>query len=511
MREGTQEKLSGKVYLVGAGPGDPGLITVKGLRCLQEAQVVLYDRLLDPSLLEAAPESAERVYVGKERNRQAMTQHEINRFLIDQASEGKVVVRLKGGDPFVFGRGGEEALALAQSGIPFEVVPGITSAIAAATYAGIPLTHRKVSSSFTVVSGSEDPSKSESSVHWDALARTGGTLVVLMGWAPLQSILDTLGKEGMPSTTPVALVQWGTWPQQTTVTGCLEDVVARGKAAGLEPPVAAVIGPVVDLRRELGWFDRRPLFGKKVLVTRSRTQASKFRALLEKLGAQPIEIPSIQIAPLEDYKELDSALARLGDFQWVIFASGNAVDSVFTRLGLQGRDSRAFGGVKVGAIGPATAETLSRRGIIADFVPTRPVSEVVLSELAGSDWTGAAVLLPGADIGRDALAQGLAGRGARVERIAAYRTVPAEGMGARARETLGKGVDVVTFTSSSTVRNLLGMLDGELAALEQSKIACIGPTTAATATELGLRVDLVAGVHTVEGLVDALVQHFAAT
>ena len=501
--------MPGKVYLVGAGPGDPGLITMKGARCLEQAQVVLYDRLLDPSLLDLAPESARRVFVGKERDRQAMSQSEINQFLVDEGKAGNVVVRLKGGDPFVFGRGGEEALALAQNGVSFEVVPGVTSAVAAPAYAGIPLTHRGAASCFTVVSGSEDPSKPNSSVNWEALARTGGTLVVLMGWQPLQSIFDTLIKEDMSPQTPVALVQWGTWPQQATVTGTLENAVALGKTTGLRPPVAAVIGPVVDLRQELSWFDQRPLFGKKVLITRSRTQASQFRLLLEELGAQPVEIPAIQTVDLEDFTELDSALFRLGEFQWAIFASINAVDSVFERLRLLGKDSRAFGGVKVGAIGPATSNALADRGITPDFVPSRSVSEVVLSELEGMDWTGVPVLLPVADIGRDALARGLSQRGAKVERIGAYRTIPTDGMAEKTRSTLEQNVDFVTFTSSSTVQNLLSMLDGDRRALERSKIACIGPTTAATAEQMGLRVDLVAPVHTVQGLVDALVEHCA--
>jgi len=491
---------------VGAGPGDPGLITLKGLRCLEQAQVVIYDRLLDPSLLESAPASAERIFVGKERGRQELKQDQINDLLIDRASEGKVVVRLKGGDPFVFGRGGEEALALTEKDIPFEVVPGITSAIAAAAYAGIPLTHRGISTCFTVVSGSEDPAKPETSVNWQALARTGGTLVVLMGWSALESILDTLGKEGVPADTPVALVQWGTWPAQATVTGCLEDILERGREAGIQPPVVAVIGPVVALRKELAWFDRRPLFGKKVLITRSRTQASKFRSLLEGLGAQTFEIPAIQTVPLEDYTRLDEAVAKLKDYRWVIFASSNAVEAVFSRLYYQGLDTRALGGVKVGAIGPATADALALRGIAADFVPTRPI---VVQELSSFDWTGVPVLLPVADIGRDALATGLTQAGALVDRIDAYRTVPTTGVDAKAREALSQGMDAVTFTSSSTVRNLVEMLNGDRAALDATSIACIGPTTAATARELGLRVDLVAGEHTVEGLASALVTHFA--
>ncbi len=506
--------MAGKVFLVGAGPGDPGLITVKGLRSLGQAQVVVYDRLMDPSLLEAAPETAERVFVGKERGRQALTQDQINRLLVDRAAEGKVVVRLKGGDPFVFGRGGEEALALAEHGISFEVVPGVTSAIAAAAYAGIPVTHRRVSSLFTVVSGSEDPSKPESTVPWDVLARTGGTLVVLMGWAPLQSILETLAKEGMPGSTPVALIQWGTWTQQRTVTGSLEDIVVQGQEAGLKPPVVAVIGPVVALRERIRWFDRGDSRGKRVLITRSRTQASQLRQLLEQAGAQPVELPSIEIAPLDDYRELDRALVQSNsggaelDSRWVIFASTNAVEAVFARLAAQGKDARVFANSTIGAIGPATAQALAQQGIRADFVPASSTSEAVLEELSDRDWAGVPVLLPVADIGREVLAEGLAKLGAQVRRVTAYRTVTPSGASDRARQLLQEGVDVVTFTSSSTVRNLLELLGGDKKLLASSLIACIGPVTAQTAAELGLRVDLVAKEANVEGLVEALVSHW---
>ena len=500
--------MSGKVYLVGAGPGDRGLMTLKGMSCLEQADVVVYDRLLDSSLIDAAPESAERVFVGKERGRQELTQAEINRLLVDRAAEGKVVVRLKGGDPFVFGRGGEEALALAESGVSFEVVPGVTSAVGAPAYAGIPLTHRGIATSFTVVSGSEDPTKGKSSVNWAALAKAGGTIVVLMGWSSLEAILTTLALEGMEPSTPVALVQWGTWPDQATVTGRLDNAVTLGREAGLRPPVAAVIGRVVDLRDKLAWFDQRPLFGKKVLITRSRAQASQFRAKLEELGAQPVEIPTIRTAPLDDYTELDDALGRLSSYySWVIFASGNAVDAVFSRLTHLSKDARAFGGVSVGAIGPATSDALSGRGIDADFIPARSVSEAVLEELSQREWDGVPVLLPGADIGRDVLHRGLTGLGARVDLIPAYRTVPVTGMKDKARKALESGMDVVTFTSSSTVKNLLDLLDGDTEALGGSRIACIGPTTAATAEELGLTVDLVADIHTVDGLLNALVSY----
>ncbi len=502
--------MTGKVYLVGAGPGDPGLITVKGMRCLQRAQMVVYDRLMDPSLLDLAPAGAERVFVGKERGRQALTQDEINALLVEQGQAGKVVVRLKGGDPFVFGRGGEEALALAENGVPFEVVPGITSAVAAAAYAGIPVTHRRISTCFTVVSGSEDPSKPESVIPWDILANTGGTLVVLMGWAALASIMETLQEKGMDPGTPVALVQWGTWARQKTVTGDLTDVVEKGRAAGIRPPVIAIVGPVVDLRERVRWFDNRPLFGKKVLVTRSRTQASNLRSQLEELGADIIELPSIEIAPLEDCGELDDSIERLGEPGWVIFASVNGVESVFQRLHKKGKDARALSGVTVGAIGPATRRALEERGIVPDFVPARSVSESVVEELASRDWVGVPVLLPGSNIGRDVLAQGLSELGARVERVAAYQTVTPRGAAESARTALSSGVDVVTFTSSSTVNNLLDILGGEKQYLEDALVACIGPVTAAAARELGLRVDLEAEQPTVEGLVEILADRFTA-
>ena len=501
--------MTGKVYLVGAGPGDPGLITVKGMQALERAQVVVYDRLVDPVLLDVVPSSAERVFVGKSRGNQELTQDGINQVLVDRASKGMTVVRLKGGDPFVFGRGGEEARELRKHGLSFEIVPGVTSAIAGPAYAGIPLTHRGVATTFTVVSGSEDPSKPESSVPWEALARNGGTLVVLMGWASLEKIIDTLQREGLPSHTPAALVQWGTWSAQRTVTGTLENILQRGRDTGLNPPVIAVIGQVVNLREELGWFDRRVLFGKRVLITRSRSQASRLRTLLEEAGAQAVELPTIEIGELDDYAQLDGTLTRIGEYQWVIFASANAVEAVFGRLAAQGKDARALGQVTVGAIGPATAQALASRGIKADFVPTRPVSEAVLAELSGREWQGMRVLLPAADIGRDELDKGLSRLGAKVDRIAAYKNVPVADVSQRAKDAFAGGVDVVTFTSSSTVRNLVESLNGDRAALDASFIACIGPVTSATARELGLRVDLEATEHTVDGLVAALANHFS--
>ncbi|MCY4415669.1 MAG: uroporphyrinogen-III C-methyltransferase [Chloroflexi bacterium] len=503
---------TGRVYLVGAGPGDPGLLTRKGERVLAIADVVVYDRLLDPSLLELAP-NAETVFVGKERGRQALNQSQINDLLVAEGLSGKTVVRLKGGDPFVFGRGGEEAQALVAAGVPFEVVPGVTSAVAAAAYAGIPVTHRGISTSVTIVTGSEDPTKGQTSTDWAALAKTGGTLVALMGWATLPGIVQTLCENGMSADTPAALIQWGTWSRQRAITGQLSNIVDLGRQAGIGAPVIVVIGSVAALRDEIGWFDQRPLWGKRVLVTRSRTQASRFIDLLAELGAEPVELPSIEIQPLDDYSELDRLLRETAGVpgHWVIFTSVNAVQYVWQRLCALGMDARYFAGATVGSIGPATGDALRQHGIEPDFVPRRSVSEEVVAELSEIDWTGQQVLLPGSAIARDALASGLSGLGANVRRVPAYTNSRPAGIEERARDAFQHGMDVVSFTSSSTVRNLLEILGDDRHLLDECVIACIGPITAATAEELGLTVDIVASEHNVEGLADALVDHFAAS
>ena len=370
-----------------------------------------------------------------------------------------------------------------------------------------------MSTAVTIVTGSEDPSKGETTTDWAALARTGGTLVTLMGWAALPGIAATLQANGMSADTPAALVQWGTWSRQKTVTGTLADIAERGKAAGIGAPVVAIIGEVARLREEIGWFDRRPLWGKRVLVTRSRTQASRLIELLKDLGAEPVELPSIEIGPLEDYGPLDEALTStaLISGRWVIFASVNSVEYVWERLRTLGKDARYFAGATVGAIGPATARALRERGIEPDFIPRRSVSEEVIAELSGRAWDGRLVLLPGSAIGRDALAVGLAELGADVKRVPAYRNVRPEGIEDRARAAFERGIDVVTFTSSSTVRNLLDILGDERHLLESSSIACIGPITAATAEEMGLAVDIIAAEHNVEGLADALVGRFSGS
>ena len=500
---------SGKVFLVGAGPGDPGLITVKGLRCLESADVIVHDRLVGRRLLGRARASAEIIDVGKVPGEDGDRQAYINQLLLDKAGEGKVVVRLKGGDPFVFGRGGEEAEALHAQGILFEVVPGVTSAIAAPAYAGIPLTHRKVASSFTVVTGSEAPDKENPSVAWDILAQQPGTLVVLMGWENLPRIVESLLRLGKPSHTPVALVAWGTEPYQQTVVGSLSDIVDKAKNAGLAPPVVAVFGDVVGLRERLRWFDNRPLFGRRVLVTRTRAQASTLSELLSDRGAEAIELPTIEIQPPQDYAELDGALRRLEAYDWVLFTSVNAVRAVFDRLEKQGLDSRAFRTAKVGAIGPATASSLREWGIAADLIPQEFVTQALVEGLGSKGLEGSRVLLPRADIATVTLVRGLSALGAAIDEVTAYRTLTPETGSLRLQETLSEGIDIATFTSSSTVENLVRLLDGNLEALSRAVVACIGPITAATAGDMGLKVDIVATEHTVPGLVDALEAHFS--
>ena len=497
---------SGIVYIVGAGPGDPGLITVKGADALRRADVVVYDRLSSPQLLDLAPAGAQRVFMGKEPDTPGAFQKEINRTLAAAALDGKTVVRLKGGDPFVFGRGGEEAAALRAAGVRFEVVPGITSAIAVPAYAGVPVTQRGVASAFTVVTGSEDPSKPESALDWEALAKVPGTLVVLMGWRSLSGIVRSLLANGRSPGTPVAVTQWGTLPKQRTVAGTLSDIIAKGDEAGLTSPVVTVIGDVAGLRDELRWFDTGPLFGMRVLVTRSRQQASVLGQLLTAEGAEPIELPTIEIAPLEDFGPLDDALERIGSYAWAVFTSTNGVDAAFGRLTEAGRDARWLGGVRVAAIGPATASALAHRGVAADYVPDTFTTEAVAEGFGRLDVAGARVLLLRADIAPEALAEGLQRHGAEVDSVAAYRTLKPADAGGRARELLGSGsIDVATFTSSSTVRNLVELLGTERALLERVRIASIGPVTSATARELGLQVDVEAHEHTVPGLVRALV------
>lgn len=500
----------GRVYLVGAGPGDPELITLKALRCLQQAEVVVYDRLANEALLQHVPASATRIFAGKAPGAHALTQDEINALLVEHGRAGRHVVRLKGGDPYVFGRGGEEAEALVAAGVSYEVVPGISSAIAAPAYAGIPLTHRDVTPAFTVVTGHEDPAKDESTVHWPALAMGADTLVFLMGVGRLALIAERLIAHGRPADTPVAVVRRGTWPDQQVVTGTLADIAERVAEVGLTAPAVTVVGRVVALTQTLGWSGGQPLAGTRVLVTRAREQASALSALLRSFGAEVTEFPAIRIAPAEDYRDLDRALAEASAYTWACFTSVNAVEAVDRRLAAIGRDWGAFAHTRVAAIGPATARALRAHGTTVAYVPERFLAEEIAAGLP--DAESARILLARADIADARLVEGLRARGARVDPFVAYRTLVADADAGPLREQLARGeIDVVTFASSSTVRNLCRALGEDAPALpRRALVACIGPVTAGTAREEGLEPAIVAGEHTIPGLVRAIREHLIA-
>ncbi len=500
---------SGKVYLVGAGPGDPGLITLKALECLEKADVIVYDRLLDERLLDYARQEAEKIYVGKASSEHTMPQTEINRLLVKKAKEGKNVVRLKGGDPFVLGRGGEEAEELAKNQLAFEVVPGVTSAIAVPAYAGIPVTHRTLASSFAVIAGHEDPAKADSSIQWAKLATGVDTLVFLMAMQNLPEIVAKLVEHGRAIDTPVAVVKDGTRPQQKTVVGTLRDIVRRVKENGLRPPAVVVVGEVVRLRETIRWFDNRPLFGKRILVTRARHQASTLSKMLSERGALPVELPAITIQHIPDNKELKQAIMNLAQYQWIVFTSVNGVEAFFEALGNLKLDSRALNKLKIGAIGPSTAIALRQKGIIADCQPGIFTSEGLVTELKQRNIAGQCFLLPRADIADEELVKGLTGLGAIVQEIAVYRTTPDIEAITKAKEMLlSNQVDVITFTSSSTVFNLVAAFGTDSAPLNGVKIVCIGPKTAETATKAGLKPDVVAKEHTIPGLVNAIEDFF---
>ncbi len=500
----------GFVSLIGAGPGDPGLLTLHGAEALAAADVVVYDYLANPALLAHARPQAEQIYVGKKAGCHTLSQEEINDLLVERGLAGQRVARLKGGDPFVFGRGGEEALALAAAGVPCEVIPGVTSAVAAPAYAGIPVTHRGLASSFAVVTGHEDPDKAESAIDWSRLATGVDTLVFLMGVGNLPKIVEQLTAHGRPADTPVALVRWGTTPRQQVVSGTLADIVDRVRAAGLRPPAVTVIGAVAALRERLRWFEDRPLFGQRVLVTRTREQASVLSARLRALGAEALELPTIRIEAPDDWAPLDGAIARLASYDWIVFTSVNGVRHLWERLAAAGLDARALHGIRLAAIGPATAAELAAHGLQADYVPDEYVAEAVAAGLGDADLVGRGLrlLLPRADIARPALAILLRERGAVVDEVAAYRTLQAQAEPADLRDLLAEAT-VATFTSSSTVRNLAAMArDAGLdlpQALAQATIACIGPITAATARKVGLPVHVVADEYTIDGLVRKLV------
>ncbi|MGD8344257.1 MAG: uroporphyrinogen-III C-methyltransferase [Desulfobacterales bacterium] len=506
--------MKAKVYLVGAGPGDPGLITEKGKECIQRANVIIYDYLASPALLKYAATSAELIYVGKKGGDHTLSQDEINSLLVDKAQSGGVITRLKGGDPFIFGRGGEEAEVLVKAGISFEVVPGVTSAIAAAAYAGIPLTHRQLTSTLAFVTGHEDPTKEETGINWSSLASGIGTLVFFMGVKNLPNIAERLIAHGKSPDTPVALIRWGTTSRQKTVTGILGTIADRARAAGLKAPAIIVIGDVVDLRQSLKWFEDRPLLGKRIVVTRARQQASDLVRLLTDLGAECLECPTIEIKPPKDLQPLKDAVANVSAYDWIVFTSVNGVGFFFEQLFAAGKDVRVLGHLKTAAIGPATAARLLEFGIISDIVPKTYRAESVVDAFKKEKLNAKKILLPRAKEARPILPRELKKMGAAVTEIPAYETVKAvEKSDDLIRMLKDKRVDMITFTSSSTVKNFKALLPAkEVAGLIQDvTIASIGPITSETAKELGFDVHITAQSFTIPGLVDAILQYYKNT
>lgn len=499
----------GKVYLIGAGPGDPGLLGLKAKECLETADAVVYDRLADPRIIEFCRKDAEMVYVGKASANHTMRQPDINKLLVKLAAEGKTVARLKGGDPFVFGRGGEEAIELLEAGLPFEFVPGVTSAIAVAEYAGIPVTHRHVATSFSVITGHEDPTKGESTINWKGLATAVDTLVFLMGVENIERISSQLIANGRSADCPAAVIRWGTRPEQRTLITTVGKAAADVKATGMKPPAIFLVGEVVKLREQLQWFDNKPLFGKTVIVTRARAQASALTKKLEAQGARVLEVPAIKIVPPADFAPLDKAIAEIDTYKWLILTSVNGVEYFFNRLQKAGKDSRALCGVKIAAIGSATAEALKGYGITADLIPSAYKAEELADALAEDTKAGDKLLLARAKVARNVLPERLRALGAQVDVVAAYETVADCQNKEELLEALESGeASIVTFTSSSTVTNLLDVLGDKKDLLNKVALAAIGPVTAETLEKNGLKPAISAAEYTIDGLMTAIEEYY---
>jgi uroporphyrinogen III methyltransferase / synthase len=500
----------GIVYLVGAGPGDPGLLTLKGKDCLARADVVVHDYLACEELLNFTEKACERIYVGKQAGEHAMEQDAINALLVAKAKEGKIVVRLKGGDPYVFGRGGEEALELVQAGVPVEIVPGVTSGVAAPAYAGIPVTHREFNSVLTLVTGHEDPTKTQSEINWNALAAGGGTLVFYMGVRNLAHISQKLIQAGRSPQTPIALVRWGTLPIQQVAEGTLENIVEKVNQAGFKPPCIIVVGEVVQLRNSLNWFEHRPLFGKTILITRSREQASEFAEKLSVLGARVLQFHSIQFAPPADNESLRTCVNNLNKYDWIVFTSVNAVDKFFDMLQAQGHDARSLAGCKICSIGPGTSNRLKLHGLFPDLMPKQYTSVEIFNALTEcNEVNGKRFLLPRADLAGRELPEKLLAAGAVVDDVEAYQTIPGN-LSPQVKEALKSGqVDIVTFTSSSTARNFASIVRKELGHLpENLTYVSIGPETSKAAREEKMNIQIEAREHTIEGLVSTILNEF---
>lgn len=501
---------NGIVYLVGAGPGDPALITLRGVECLQHAQVVVYDYLANEQLLNHAPAQAERIYAGKIGGKHNQDQSEINQLLVSKAAEGKIVVRLKGGDPFVFGRGGEECEALHKAGIPFEIVPGVTAAIGASAYAGIPLTHRDVTASVTFVTGQEGNNKDESALDWKKLSLGNDTVVFYMGITNLRNNMSKMIEHGRSPSTPVALVRWATTSNQQILIGTLADIADKAQLAVFKPPAVTIVGEVVNLRSNLRWFDNRPLTGRTIIVTRAADQAGEFSSQLSAYGATVLECPTIQICEPESWDDLDKSIQSLRFFDWLILTSSNAVRYFFERLKDNGFDCRALGSTKICVVGPRTAESIKSFGIIPDLIPEDYKAEGVVAAFEQFSVQNMNILFPCADLARDVIPRRLTEMGATVTAPVIYRNVFPDRLCPETIFALEKRkVDCISFTSSSTVRNLARMLGPELLSimLKGVAIASIGPITSKTCREFGLKVDIEPREYTIKALSESIVQH----
>jgi uroporphyrinogen III methyltransferase / synthase len=501
------KEQNGTVYLVGAGPGDLGLVTLRAKECIERADVIVYDHLANPEMLGWAREDVEIIYGGKEPGEAPLSQQEINTLLIDKAREGKQVVRLKGGDPFVFGRGAEEAKAIAEAGIAFEIVPGITSATAGPAYAGIPITHREHNSHVTFFTGHEDPTKVESAIDYAALAKLGGTQVMLMGVERLGSITSEMLKQGVRSDLPVALVRSATTGQQETLTGTLEDIAKKAVASDFKAPAVAVFGEVVGLRDNLNWYEKRPLLGKRIVVTRTRKQASVLSNKLRALGAHVIELPTIRIEPPSDLREFAELVQDAHIYDWIVFTSANGVEAFFDIFFKLYDDAREIGAVRIAAIGPATAQRVKDFHLHVDLQPDEFVAEAVVKEFEKQgSIENLRILLVRAEKARDTLPKELSALGAILDEAFAYRTVPETRDTTSARRQLAQdGADLITFTSSSTVENFLAL---GLPWPKRIGIASIGPITSKTLRDHGLTVDVEARRHDIDGLVQAIRKFF---
>ena len=515
----------GKVYLVGAGPGSPDLITLKGIRCLQQAEVVIYDRLVSPRLLGYVPQGAEIIYAGKSSRRHILKQDEINRLLVKKAKQGKTVIRLNCGDPFLFGRGAEEALFLARHKIAFEVVPGVSSATAVPAYAGIPLTHRDYTSSVGIFTGHEEPEKEDTHIYWEKIAKGLGTLVFLMGVENLSRVVKNLLSAGRPKHTPCCLIQRGTYPEQKSLTADLAAISEKAKAAGFKPPSILVVGEVVDLRKKLNWFESKPLFGKRILLTRPAEGENSLSELLEARGAFSVQFPVLAVKPLDDYRALDASIKQIKDFHWLIFTSQNGVNFFKQRLAHLRKDARSLSGIKIAAIGPRTKMALEAIGLSADLEPAQYCQEGLIECFKKIKIKGQNILIIRAQEARDVLPLGLREKGAKVTVVPAYKAVITQAAPSlRYRDYLGtfrpgqvrpaargfKDFDVIIFTSSSCVRNFFQIFSVRAfqKLIKKPLLASIGPITSGQLKRLGLKPDIQARSYTFEGLTRAIVTYY---